>query len=414
MKNIFISIFFTFYTYSQICAQYEFTTFGESEGLPNKNCRGIAIDSSGTLWAGTQEGVAKWDGSEFVHVPINDGVTTPFVKTIQVAPDGNIWVGYLTIADELGLSVIDPDGNLILHVDSVLSGQSGTRVNDIEFGPDGLVYVAHTDGVSTFDGQEWQLETASTTNFAAAPIWDIEFAKDGSVWMATIFGLAHKKLDGTWEHFYSLSTDLIYDDVRTLEFGPDDRLWIGTSRGLSIYDGQGFENYWVTEGLPDEFIRDIAFDETGLAWLATDDGFSIFNGEEFQNFKTYVHPTINDKIENVIIDPTVGTWLTTREGMVKVETAVSALHHPVEIASESIKVFPLPAQNYVQVQWEAEKMGEVQRIQLVSDNGSLVRQFEIEPGQDEIRLDLQGLISGEYWLRFETGSGTLIKMLCKI
>lgn len=414
MKNIFTSIVFTFFTFSQLSAQYEFTTFGESEGLPDKTCRGTAIDSSGTLWVGTQEGVAKWNGSEFVQVPINDGVATPFVKTIEVAPDGNIWVGYLTIADKLGVSVIDPDGSLILHADSVLSGHSGTRVNDIVFGPDGLVYVAHTEGVSTYDGLEWQLETPSTTNFAAAPVWDMEFAEDGSVWMATIFGLAHKKLDGTWEHFYSLSADLIYDDVRTIEFGSDARLWIGTTRGLSIYDGQGFENYWVTEGLPDEFIRDIAFDETGLAWLATDDGFSVFNGMEFQNFKTYVHPTINDKIENVIIDPNVGTWLSTQEGMVKVETAVSAIQLPRETASESIKVFPTPARNYVQLQWEEEKMGKVQRIFLVSTNGSLIRQFAIESGQHEIRLDLLGLISGKYWLRFETESGTWIKMLCKI
>ncbi len=414
MKNIITSILLAILAFGQTNAQYDFTTFDESDGLPDKTCRGLAVDDSGTLWIGTQEGLAKWDGTNFTAVPVEDGVTSPFVNVVKIDPDGNIWIGYLNVGSEAGLSVIDTEGNLLLHADSLLRGEPGTWVNDIEFGPDGLTYVAIGEGIAIYDGIDWSLETPTAANFSAAPVWDIEFAPNGSMWVGTFFGLAHLQANGQWEHFFTLNTDLIDDDVRMLTFGSDGRLWIGTHGGLSIFDGQNFENYWITEGLPNEFVRDIAFDEMGRAWLMTNDGFSIFDGEQFQNFETYEHPSIENKIENVVIHPTVGIWLATGQGLVSVQESVSAIGDPYAFELGMLDVFPVPANGFVRVRWEAELQGELQALSLISPHGKLLQRLSIEAGQSETQLDLTNLSAGQYWLRFETREGVFAKMLSKI
>jgi len=49
-------------------------------------------------------------------------------------------------------------------------------------------------------------------------------------------------------------------------------LWIGTSDGLSRFDGQHFVNYSVDDGLPHRFVGDIVEDRNGALWIGTAGG----------------------------------------------------------------------------------------------------------------------------------------------
>ncbi|MEM9919190.1 MAG: two-component regulator propeller domain-containing protein [Bacteroidota bacterium] len=410
MKNVISLLLFFLLAHGQMIAQYQFTNFLESEGLPARSCRGMAVDSSGTLWVGTSEGVAKWNGSNFVHVPIDDSVSMPFVNVIEVAPDGNIWIGYLATGDKLGLSVIDPDGNLLLRADSILSGEAGTWVFDIAFGPDSLTYVAHIEGISTYDGSEWNSIVRTSENYAAAPVYDLLFDRDSSLWVGTFFGLAHRHTDGRWENFYTLSTDIISNNIRTLEQDAQGRLWIGTGNGLSIYDGQNFENYEMDQGLPDIFLRDITFDASNNAWIGTDDGFSVFDGASFQNFKTFEDDFIGNTIRDVVIHPTLGTWLTTRRGVFLVEqVATSTEDKPLDLDVQP-KVFPNPTHGPVNLLWEKEGL---LTVSIFSSQGQLVKTLEPMDHERAMTTDLSSMPSGIYWLRIETKDGLLTKKIVK-
>ena len=414
MKSIFISFFLFFLACGQMFAQYDFTIYGISDGLPDKFCRGMATDSLGNLWVGTQGGVAKWDGSSLTAFPLDDGVEFPFVKTVETAPDGNIWIGYLSIGEETGLSVIDPDGNLVLHEDEALRGMPGTWVNDIAFGPDGLVYAATWDGMAIYDGVDWSPISPAANNFGAAPVWDIEFAPDGSMWAGTIFGLAHLKTDGEWENFYTLNSALIDDNASSLAFGPQGRLWIGTGNGLSVFDGQNFENHELDEGLPNGTIQDISFDETGRAWIATEDGFSIFDGEDFQNFKTVDEPFVENLISDILIHPSIGTWMTTRDGLVKVTDAMTPVFETSPAWAAEVELFPLPALDHVNIRWKAPLAGEIKSVQLFSMEGRPVRQVHFGPFDTEACIDLSTLPGGQYLLRFKTSKGSFSKSMIRL
>lgn len=45
------------------------------------------------MWFGTQGGVSRYDGKEFVNFTLRDGLAGNIVKTIEGDPDGSLWFG---------------------------------------------------------------------------------------------------------------------------------------------------------------------------------------------------------------------------------------------------------------------------------------------------------------------------------
>ena len=65
-------------------------------------------------------------------------------------------------------------------------------------------------------------------------------------------------------------------------------LWFGTiGRGLACFDGKKLRYYSLEDGLIGSQVNGIAEDENGHLWLATTMGISMFDGQHFTNF-TYI------------------------------------------------------------------------------------------------------------------------------
>ena len=62
-------------------------------GLSNLNITGIAQDRTGYLWAGTENGLFRYDGIQFLRFGASAGVTGRKVENLFVSPDGTLWVG---------------------------------------------------------------------------------------------------------------------------------------------------------------------------------------------------------------------------------------------------------------------------------------------------------------------------------
>ena len=55
--------------------------------------------------------------------------------------------------------------------------------------------------------------------------------------------------------------------ILALKEGPDGKLWIGTNKGLSRFNGTTFENYSTLNGLISDFIFSIEFTQDNAVWL---------------------------------------------------------------------------------------------------------------------------------------------------
>jgi signal transduction histidine kinase/ligand-binding sensor domain-containing protein len=99
-------------------------------GLPSDHVRAIAQDADGTLWFGTDGGLARFDGRRTQTV-----ATTP-VRALARDAAGTLWVG-----TETGVSRVVA-GSLV-----PVEGTQGSAVTAIEFAEDGGVVFATAGGV---------------------------------------------------------------------------------------------------------------------------------------------------------------------------------------------------------------------------------------------------------------------------
>ncbi len=82
-----------------------------------------------------------------------------------------------------------------------------------------------------------------------------------------------------------------------------DRVWIGTSHGLVLYENDEFKTFTVEDGLAHEGVLSIDVSElTGDLWIGTLGGMNRYSGGEFTTFTQFNSGLANDVIYTVICD----------------------------------------------------------------------------------------------------------------
>jgi signal transduction histidine kinase/ligand-binding sensor domain-containing protein len=104
-------------------------------------------------------------------------------------------------------------------------------------------------------------------------------------------------------------------------------LWIGTSGGLSRYDGYSFTNYDRKHGLPTSDITCLleSRKNPGCLWLGTSGGgLAILDGERFRSVKIDA-PGNTNIVSSLTEDPSGNLWVATFGGLFRYDTTI----HPV-------------------------------------------------------------------------------------
>jgi|GEM_PF-1549568 len=203
-----------------------------SDGLPSDEIFGLSVDGNGAVWAGTWEGVAKYDGS-FWSVPYTVQKQTIFnnrVHAIAFDSLGNIWVGHL--GD--GVSLYRKSEGRWVRLTTQTSEIGGNHIRAIAVrkadlrAAESLWFATHDGGVSKFEQGEWAVYRASN-GFISDDVRAIAVDKYNRIWAATDKGVVY--FDGSrW---------VVYDTLDTLSiaFGPncqgcpfdDEHIWTGTA-----------------------------------------------------------------------------------------------------------------------------------------------------------------------------------------
>src|SRR5580658_9804974 len=74
--------------------QYSFRYYGEEDGLTNLAVKVLFQDRTGYLWAGTENGVFRYDGHRFQRYGSAEGLPHEVVLSLGEAPDGSLLAGY--------------------------------------------------------------------------------------------------------------------------------------------------------------------------------------------------------------------------------------------------------------------------------------------------------------------------------
>ncbi len=102
---------------------------------------------------------------------------------------------------------------------------------------------------------------------------DVAYTRNGDLWVGGFGGITILN-DGKWIGQITPEQGLPTIEVQTIKQGPDGRMWVGTSLGVSRFDGNDWSLRHSKRWLLSDDVRDIAFDSEGNAWIATAAGIS--------------------------------------------------------------------------------------------------------------------------------------------
>ncbi len=260
------------------------------EGLSNNTVYSIIQDNNGFIWAGTRNGLNKFDGFDFTiyYAGVEQElIAGPTVYSLLQDKAGNIWVGH----KEAGVSIIKKATGLVSHlsIPNTTIDWNNLTVRNIYQDKSGVIWLATSgDGIL---GINENLElisqlntTSSNKNFRIRSEFVFDLVEDNAarLWfVCSEKGLAYFDLKKQKVFQYELADQyeiqsyeksLCYDKHKNL-------LWLGTSgSGLFKVDltNQHIASYTSNSGaknwISNNRVTDIKLDANGQPWIATDGG----------------------------------------------------------------------------------------------------------------------------------------------
>lgn len=199
--------------------------FDNSDGLEEVSyIWEIDQSSDGKIWAGTNQGVAVFDGTLWETTIVNRDKAFADIRSVACSPNGEVWIGSYD-SQNGGKIAKMTDGKWTVY-DKYKGLTAGDHVFAIEISPTGIVYAGTENGLFRLANDRW--ESLGGPKY----INDIAFEGNGSVWVATEFsGINHYK-GGQWIENYTLAEGLPSYRTHAIEVAPDGSIWVGGGGGL--------------------------------------------------------------------------------------------------------------------------------------------------------------------------------------
>lgn len=323
-------------------------SFGVADGLPSPIVRALLPESDGTLWVGTADGVARFDGKQFVPWTIAEPARSSTVfnlhrdrqgilwactargvarydgkkwvlrySTKQGLPDapwlamafdssGAMWVtgvrGAYRLQGERFEPVRTPDGSSIGETSDILVETNGV-----------IWFTSLERGLFRWNGSEMRW-IPSPPPFDAASPFGIHRDADGQIWFSTSAGVM--RLDAGTTNLVDVGLGAMnwpaaYDAKRTWWMGGPSGV-TGVSSGLECRSATTTTVYKRADGLAGTRVLAIKPDDKGGIWVGTDGGLSRFEEEGIQVLSTRDGLPKNI-VTRVALAPNGDVWFTCPE-----------------------------------------------------------------------------------------------------
>src|SRR6266480_6772442 len=329
-------------------------TWTVDQGLPQGTVYALAQTADGYVWAATQEGFVRFDGTEFltydkasapqIHnnmtlsllsardgslyaatngggvgrvqgrrinvMEIGEGMPSDAATALYESGNGTLWIG-----TQKGLALRQADGRIV-----TIAGSDTLAVTALAEDWSGQLWIGTTHGVVTL--KDGRLVRHDTDGFPTGQILSIAVTRDGSIWIGTRGSGLLRYRSGQFRTYTaadglpSANVSAVYEDshgtlwIGTLDHGVgrfrDDKfdfasdaigignkavicfledregnLWIGSQAGLSRLAQGKVISYTMAQGLLADKVRTVNADSTGTLWIGTGKGVQTFDGRHY-------------------------------------------------------------------------------------------------------------------------------------
>ncbi|MEI7724853.1 MAG: two-component regulator propeller domain-containing protein [Bacteroidota bacterium] len=338
MKRLPIFLIFIFLSsLTALSQQFFFTNYPIEKGLSQSVVNCVFQDSRGYIWVGTQNGLNRFDGYNFVIFSYNpadsSSLSNSWVYSIDEDRDGNLWVGtkgglnqylrkekrfkrikyttgYINEVTDYAydarvaqngsilintppvLTVYNPANNTFRHYTSRLPYDGSVKDNRIPLLEDkeGLIWISSTRGLACFDPRTAQFSYFIHQSDNPASISDNNITalyadREGFIWIGTTSGLnRYDKKTRSFIKYYNEASNpqsLSNNFIRAITGDPFGFMWIGTeggglNRATRSDNGSLLMEHFTSEnhGLGHNIILALTVDKSNNLWIGTLQGLS--------------------------------------------------------------------------------------------------------------------------------------------
>jgi len=363
IKSFFFFVFILVFSCIELKSQtYYFDTYNVKEGLAQSKVFYTHQDTKGYLWLGTEAGVSRFDGINFINYNTEDGLAQNGVKTILEDKLGNIWLGH----KGGGISKISGNNIKSIEIDSISTDITCFLENDngnIWFGTfgngayliknpnkpgnekfkferftggennfsdlvffmmkasDGLIYFIVDKAIKVYNNKNKTFQNYSPEGLPFFFQFTTMFEdRNGNFWFGTYHGGLYKLNQNGDIETIMVKDGLADNWVTTLTEDSQQNIWVGTwGGGITKIKDNKLQTFNNKNGLEDLKIWDIKEDVEGNILIGSNDhGLLIYKGDYFTLFSE--HEGINGKqVSSILHDKENNSWFGTNQGITVVQ-----------------------------------------------------------------------------------------------
>lgn len=232
-------------------------TWSAEDGLPGVIVNNITAGPDGTVWAATDDGVARWQAGRFRPLPGLDHSSVASI--VFVSSQGRVWMAQhqYGVFEWVNGEYQPVEAIKNPHISAICEDRRG----QVWLGPD---YWADSGNGSVSRSPLWG-------HFAGTSVRAMVEDRAGRLWFGTRGGGAV-----IWDrtNFVTLrKTDGLCDDSPVSFYEDDDgAMWIGSQNGLNRFKGGQIARLQTQHGLRENLIHQVLGDKEGNLWLGGDRG----------------------------------------------------------------------------------------------------------------------------------------------
>lgn len=304
------------WTSTAISAQSDAATFPPmrfdritlDDGLSQSNIFTILQDSRGLMWFGTENGLNRYDGYDFVVFKRERGnpaaLSNDYIYDIVEDRDGSLWIA----SNGGGLARMDVHSETFTsyrHEPGNSKTVSDNVIRKLLLDPDGTIWLGTLgSGVDRFDPQQgviahYQFSTPENPDKDVNDVFALHRDLSGRLWIGTNNGLVQLDPEtGRFQHYRHSNDDagsLSGDRVRAIFEDRLGEIWVGTfNDGLNRLNRAtgSFEHFRHDAATPATLsgnrVSSIFEDSSGRLWVGTSDGLNLLD-RETGSFVRYGH-----------------------------------------------------------------------------------------------------------------------------
>lgn len=308
----------------------------DEKSLPGNHVKDILRDSSGNLWVGTDNGLAKYNEQTENFATYKNKIydktslVNDEVFSIQEDESGLIWVG--TYA---GISMFDPNTNIEHYKKDPFDENSisDNPIHGIYEDKDGLLWVGtNSKGVNVINRKNYNVKHLNKTS-KDYPISDDNINDivgiDNKIFIATKNGLNEVDKDFKTINIYNTEDGICNNNITALFADSKKNVWIGTANGISVLNTNTNEIIDITDiltnhNIEDQYIKVIYEDSKGNYWVGCfiDGGLVKIDPnkrtiENYRNKKEDKTSISSNNIRSIVEDKNGNLYIGTSYGLNK-------------------------------------------------------------------------------------------------